>query len=99
MDGHCDECRVNAAMVRDAINDYKARWPDHCRACSGAGYFAYDEDVAGDGGSRMQMSEPCDVCSGQLKCARCMRENLQWDNLPHDAKWVCIYCGWDDTKQ
>jgi len=83
---YCDD-------VTKAQKDYTAKWPKFCRKCGGAGELFYSEDVAGDGGSRMQMSDYCESCIGQGKCPRCaeLQAVEEWGN---DEKDTCWNCGW-----
>lgn len=87
---HSKEC-YDAAEKRTRDREaWLAQWPNHCRACEGAGGAGYTEmhGFAGGGGEPMW-----DVC-GCLeigKCPRCGAAGFQDETaLDHP----CFNCGW-----
>lgn len=72
---------------------WAALWPRHCTHCYGSGVVAWMEDVAGDGGPRMPMSESCEHCVGMLHCPRCAAV-LDFFDDDNEGVPPCRACGW-----
>lgn len=81
------------AQVKQAQDEYVARWPQHCRKCHGWGAFSWYENH-GVPGPGEQLSEPCDGCTaseehGPQRCPRCYTRTLA-----EDGSGNCAACGW-----
>lgn len=75
---------------RQAIEAGRSAWPNHCRTCHGEGGEFWQESVPG-----MPMSDGCNDCTLQGKCARCGEIGLN-----DSGEEPCVHCGWnyDDAE-
>ena len=91
---HTPECAAAQAANIAAQDAWRARWPNACKSCQGAGgkAFRYDPSPAGIGLSPGYMwdFDPCPACEG--RCPRCGQP------APHDADVPCPACGWNYGK-
>jgi hypothetical protein len=73
---------------QDAVEAWKARWPDYCRACGGWGLIDYRDPRTGEAGA-----EPCRALP-EGSCHRCGTP----DAIHPEGVVLsrgCIECGWD----
>jgi hypothetical protein len=87
---HVTECE----RARELLEDFRRAWPLACTGCGAWGSVTYYEDVVGDGGPMMQMSEECARCVGEAICGRCASSDI---SINGDEGWgTCQACGWTD---
>jgi hypothetical protein len=79
MTTHTQQCIEETQRILALQQEYDTCYSNWCRTCHGVGYNVWYEDVVGDGGPSMPMSEPCYDCVAQGKCPRCGHQ--------HDENW------------
>jgi len=85
---HTTKCIIVTETINKEIEFFGKRHPNYCRTCGGQGSHTYWENVAGDGGSHMQMAESCPDCTEKGICPRCGKTSL---NEECDS---CTNCAW-----
>jgi len=95
------ECKERTKKAEAAIETWKAKWPNYCRKCEGAGDFCYSFDPSPSGVALspgwLEDCEPCPNCTEKGICARCGANGLN----PDTGEGPCQVCGWnyDDMLQ
>lgn len=97
--------RQEQAAYEQYKRDYdaaKAKYPNACTNCGGAGvcYSTYDPSPAGVslGSGTMTDCDICDTCVGNDKCPVCGKEGLTFHETKTEDYCTCPHCGWDERK-
>lgn len=88
----CKKCDETIEKAEKARREWAEKWPNHCKTCEGHGEFHFTENGAphGAGYWPMDMSEPCDDCTGKGICPRCGAV----DAIDEEGYGPCEKCGW-----
>lgn len=88
---HTAKCTAYTLAIQRAIEHFAELHPHYCRTCLGEGALNYMEDVCGDGGPRMPMSDPCPDCTEIGKCPLCGQMTLDEDcEKCSNCKWTYL---------
>lgn len=94
---HTPACRDWYLLNIGAIEDWRTRWPRHCKNCRGHGGHSYSQNQAplGSGLTWMEpMFDLCLTCLGEYICPRCGTDNGEpWGEIEPEP---CPFCGWDN---
>ena len=85
---HTKECLEEQEKRLQLIKDWKEKWPNYCRECSGRGVFDYC-DYGDYWNPPVYDFDPCDTCLGT--CPRCA---TKWED-PCDCPKDCWACGFN----
>jgi hypothetical protein len=101
--------REEAAAYVKFQKDYaeaKAKYPNACTSCGGAGmvYSTYDPSPAGIslGSGSMTDADPCAKCVEQDVCPRCGEKGINWiegtdaQSGLSDDHFECPHCMWNE---
>ena len=72
---------------------YLTKWPKSCIHCNGWGANSWQENQSPLGSGEVwleTLSEPCDHCTAEGKCARCGESGLN-----PEGEGPCSHCGWN----
>lgn len=67
---------------------WRARWPNHCKACRGWGLTSFSQRHAV--GYTEEVAEPCDHQVDLQACHRCGQPGLDLN-----SEGPCRFCGWN----
>lgn len=98
---HTTECAARLERTEKARAEWKARWPNACPACEGAGGVIAicdpsPRDVISLPPGWMTEFEFCDTCQcgDEVRCPRCEAVIADWEQF-QDQQTPCPHCGWD----
>lgn len=84
---HSDYCRNRTA----ASEAYRAKWPKHCRSCSGTGHVDASDPSVG----LFNAYDDCPNCVEAGVCGRCGSTDVaRYFHPDGDPGAVCRVCGW-----
>lgn len=91
---HRPECVRRTALLTALREAYLLEWPLVCRACSGMGGHAYEENVGErDYPIYSKGVDECVECQGKGLCPRCGSKSWSDEDFEH----ACIACNWRFT--
>jgi len=94
---HTKSCQAHTERVNQAIAEYEAKWPDHCRKCNGAGLLvSYQSVPYGMGSTNMEVDDYCSTCIEEGKCPRCGKTVFSEEDFDGEIL-SCSQCGWDES--
>jgi len=74
-----------------AAATWRARWPNHCKACGGWGGTTFNQTHPyGSTTTQEQIHDPCEATASVETCHRCGH-----DGLDADGNGPCKHCGWN----
>jgi DnaJ-class molecular chaperone len=77
--------------IKKAAEEWRARWPNHCKACHGWGGKIFTQSHSyGMGSASEQIFEPCDATEKLETCHRCGELGLS-----EEAEGPCKFCEWN----
>ena len=84
---HLEACIAEREQNDREIEEWRKRWPDHCKGCHGAGgavSYSYPHEP--------DSFDECGTCSDAEVCPRCGEGDQDVDGL-YDGQ-PCHTCGW-----
>lgn len=76
--------------VEVAAAEWRAKWPNHCKACRGWGGSSYEESHGFKGGGTETIMDPCGAHEDLTICHRCGANGLN-----EHGEGPCTACGWN----
>jgi len=97
---HSLECIRKNGPLQTARLTWLHQWPNHCKACEGAGELHWTENQSPFGSGEnwpMEMGDICG-CIESNTCPRCGLINPLWELVDWEATpgVICIYCDWHE---
>ena len=102
---HSPECTKAFEEAEKARAEYRQKWPNFCKNCSGWGgsYSTYDPSPAGVslGSGFMYDYEPCGDCLEKGICPRCGKESKRMKKAMEEGTddFTCEHCGWSEEEK